>query len=138
MVIGDFNNVLDRAGGNQVQESEYQDMEKMMGDFGLYAHDTIGIHFTWSNGIIHSRIDYALCNRNWFLQFPSCTIEILNAHIYDHKPLKVHPRGHSVKNFQAHFKFQNHLTDNPSSYLVWRAIGKLRMLVFPCIGYRNL
>ncbi|XP_058746559.1 uncharacterized protein LOC131619487 [Vicia villosa] len=52
LVIGDFNNVLtniNRIGGNIVKDSEFKDMEDMMADSGLHAHDTSGNHFTWSN-----------------------------------------------------------------------------------------
>ncbi|XP_058762288.1 uncharacterized protein LOC131635665 [Vicia villosa] len=100
MVIGDFNNVLstnDRIGGNKVKDSEYLDMTSMMKDSGMFAHDTRGQHFTWSNGVVYSRIDHALCNKQWLLQYPECEIEVLKAHISDHHPLKV-----EVKNQQNH------------------------------------
>lgn len=100
MVIGDFNNVLtsaDRIGGNLVQDCEFTDLEQMMLNAGLFEHETRGPHFTWSNnqlnGVIYSKIDRALCNRNWFLTYPNCDIEILNNHILDHNPLRVNFQG---------------------------------------------
>jgi hypothetical protein len=93
MVIGDFNNVLtvaDRAGGTPIQPAEFYDLDCMMTEIGLYEHDTRGIHFTWSNrhtnGGIYSRIDRAICNKEWFLNFPNCEVEVLNPHIFDHSP----------------------------------------------------
>lgn len=70
MIIGDYKNVLrveDIIGGNMVQDIEYVDLECMMERLELNEHDTIGNHYTWSNkhsnGLIYSRIDKALRNK---------------------------------------------------------------------------
>lgn len=101
MILGDFNNVLntpDRIGGDRVQENEYPDLEEMMIQQGLFEHETIGVHFTWTNkhtsNTIYSRIDRVVCNKEWFMAFLNCEVEVLNAHISDHNPLKIKPYGH--------------------------------------------
>lgn len=51
-IIGDFNNVLcvgDRIGGHDVAAYEYADLQDMMDNIGLFEHNMIGPHFTWSN-----------------------------------------------------------------------------------------
>lgn len=67
IVLGDLNNVFDvwgdRIGGNNVQEAEYTDLGHMMEEVELYKHETIGNYFTWSNGMIYSRIDRVVHNR---------------------------------------------------------------------------
>lgn len=88
MVVGDFNNMLtsaDRIGGNQVHIIEFEDLNNMMNETKLFEHDTRGNHFTWTNkqvqGLIYSRIDRAICIREWFVKYPDCEIEVLQAHI---------------------------------------------------------
>ncbi|PNX83937.1 hypothetical protein L195_g039987 [Trifolium pratense] len=121
MVIGDFNNVLtvaDRAGGIPVQPAEFYDLDCMMDEIGLYEHDTRGSHFTWSNkhtnGVIYTRIDRAICNREWFLKYPNCEVEVLNPHISDHSPLKLEYRNNRKANVCLVEK-----TQTAATYLTW-------------------
>lgn len=75
MVAGDFNNMLrvdDRVGGNTVTNSEFKDIQEMMDKSELFACQTSGDRFTWSNrpeGLIYSRIDQTIGNLNWFLKY---------------------------------------------------------------------
>lgn len=81
---------------------------------GLFAHQTVGDYFTWFNkhrqGMIYSRIDHMLCNVDWFLQFSSCIVEVLEPHISDHSPLKINLELPNPSR-QYMFKFLNRLTD---------------------------
>lgn len=103
MILGDFNNVLtvaDMIGGNHVQVIELEELENMMRHASIYEHETKGAYFAWSNrhasGTIYSRIDRAICNRSWFLQYSECEIEVMTAHISYHYPLKLKPLGHQI------------------------------------------
>lgn len=95
-LVGHMNNVLsvnDRIGGDQVKLHEYQDLEDITTRVGLCEICTVGDHVTWSNkhrnDMIYSRIDHALRNVDWFLQFSNCSVEILEPTIFDHCPLRI-------------------------------------------------
>ncbi|XP_058765287.1 uncharacterized protein LOC131638757 [Vicia villosa] len=121
IIIGDFNNVLkteDRMGGNEVQESEYRDLENLMEVNGVFEHETKGSYFTWSikhiQGMIYSRIDRALYNNMWFTKFPESVIEVLNPHISDHSPLKVTlDRDRVFSRQRKRFQFLNCVIEKP-------------------------
>ncbi|XP_058777013.1 uncharacterized protein LOC131651366 [Vicia villosa] len=120
IIIGDFNNVLrsdDRIEGSEVHEFEYRDLEYLMESLGLFEHDTKGPHFTWSNkhadGLIYSRIDRALCNRQWFTKYQDSVIEILQPHISDHSPLKLSLETTTVSLHRRRFQFLNVVIENP-------------------------
>jgi hypothetical protein len=155
MVIGDFNNVLtvaDRAGGKPVQPAEFYDLDCMMDEIGLYEHDTRGSHFTWSsrhtNGVIYSRIDRAICNREWFINYPNCEVEVLNPHISDHSPLRVRllDTNTGMNRYQTRFKFLNCVMERPEfldmvtnswnkeeigrpMYVLWRKLKRLQPIL---------
>lgn len=63
--------------------------------------------------MVYSRIDIAICNREWVVKFPNCEIETLDAHIS--MPLMVKPMGHcmNTKRCQAPFKFLNYAVEHP-------------------------
>ncbi|XP_058741457.1 uncharacterized protein LOC131613836 [Vicia villosa] len=151
MIIGDFNNVMtnhDRIGGKQVNLAEYTDLEQMMEDVGLFSRETKGEYFTWNNrhanNMIYSRIDHAICNRDWFSQFPHCIITVMHPHISDHAPLRVQMLGRdTLPKRRSNFKFLNCITDRAEfidtvrqnwdhsgddrpMYKVWRNLKKLQ------------
>lgn len=120
MVIGDFKNVLkmkDRIGGNLVQEVVVKDLKEMIEVIGLYEHDTKGNYSTWSNihinGMIYSRIDRAICNKEWFVVYPYFEIDILQAIISYHNPLKVNMLccNTEIRKISLRFKFMNCVVD---------------------------
>lgn len=115
-VIGDFNNVTtsqDRIGGKLVQENEYVDLINMMKHTGLAEMDSQGDYYTWSNkqsvGTIHSRIDRAICNIDWFLKYSTHILCNLPPNISDHSML--HISGTVGIRKWNHFKFNNYLLD---------------------------
>lgn len=65
----------------------------MITEARLFEHETRGNHFTWCNkhtdGLIYSRIDRTICNREWFMKYSDCEVEIMQAHISDHFPIKL-------------------------------------------------
>lgn len=80
----------------------------MMEKAELFGHGTKGNYFTWSNKqtneMIYSRIDRALCNKAWFMNFPYCEMDILIPHISDHSPIKVSMTENTIK-YTNHFNF---------------------------------
>lgn len=91
----------------------------MMSDTQLFEHDTRGNYFTWSNkqvqGLIYSRIDRAICNREWFMRYPDYDIEVLQAHISDHSPIRILMQGCQprTQHIQARFHFMNNIVEKP-------------------------
>lgn len=83
----------DRICGCPIQHGEYINLEKMMENIGLFEHESKGSYYSWSNnhreGTIYSRINRVICNKEWYLQFPYCEVDVLNNHISDHALLKV-------------------------------------------------
>ncbi|KAI5382562.1 hypothetical protein KIW84_070122 [Lathyrus oleraceus] len=93
IIKGDFNNVINvvnRIGGEDIQTAELSDLEEMVEEIGMHEHDTRGSHFTLSNkhtsGMIYSITNKVVCNKDWFIAFPKCDIEVLQPHISDHSP----------------------------------------------------
>lgn len=43
---------------------------------------TIGGRYTWSNGQIQSKLDWALANREWLMQFSLWKVAILEPHFH--------------------------------------------------------
>lgn len=157
-IMGDFNNVLscqDRVGGNPVTTHEFQDLQDMMNRSGLFSHDTTGDHFTWSNrhrqGIIYSRIDHVLCNVDLFTTYPGCVMEIFDAHISDHSPIRLILDIPSVHR-KYFFKFLNCLIECPdfmsnvrtcwansrftgqAMYVTWRKLHALQSILRTMLG----
>jgi hypothetical protein len=127
-------------------------MDCMMDEIGLYEHDTRGSHFTWSNrqtnGVIYSRIDRAICNREWFINYPNCEVEVLNPHISDHSPLRVRllDTNTGMNRYQTRFKFLNCVMERPEfldmvtnswnkeeigrpMYVLWRKLKRLQPIL---------
>lgn len=131
---------------------DFDELEGTMNDIGLYEHETIGSHYIWlnkhTNDFIYSRIDRAICNRFWFLKFPNCETEVLNAYISDHSSLRVNLVGHNIGRIrqQPRLKFQNSVVGNYEfmemvtnswnndesgrpMYIIWRKLKHLRLIL---------
>lgn len=122
MIIGDFNNVLtvkDRVGGNPIHAIEFVDLETMMEEVDLHEHESSGPYFTWFNkhheNPIYSQIDRMLCNRDWFLRYADCRVEVLDSHISDHAPIRVILQGQipGIGRQKPAFKFLNCIVGKP-------------------------
>ncbi|RAL42438.1 hypothetical protein DM860_016725 [Cuscuta australis] len=93
-LIGDFNSILsceDRRGGNPVTLEEIRDFKECIQDNGLEELPSEGARYTWSNKQgqgkrIFSKLDRALTNVEWVLQFNSKVI-IKEEGLSDHSPL---------------------------------------------------
>lgn len=117
MIVGDYNNVLtvnNRIGGHPVQHREYEDLEVMMNDIGLFEHTYIGNHFTWCSnhkeGTIYSRIGIVICNSEWHMKFPYSEVEILKSHISYHSPIMITYMPQNNIQIQSRFRFLSMVT----------------------------
>lgn len=119
LLMGDFNVVLhssDRLNGAGVTGYDTHDFEQFLFKTGV-AEIRATCHFlSWSNkglGVdrVASRMDWALGNGTWMLQFDQIYVDYINPSISDHFPLLVHIKDDHKKGGRP-FKFFNFLADN--------------------------
>lgn len=116
-LMGDFNNVLnieDRAGGKDVQETEFADLRRMMDNIGMFDVERKGDRYTWFNkhteGAIYSCIDRVLTNIEWLQQNSNRTLHVFDPGVSDHALLFVKDDVNSSKG-NKNFKFINQVTE---------------------------
>lgn len=116
-LMGDFNNVLnieDRAGGKDVQETEFVDLRRMMDNIGMFDVERKGDRYTWFNkhteGAIYSCIDRVLANIEWLQQNSNRTLHVFDPGVSDHALLFVKDDVNSSKGNKK-FKFINQVTE---------------------------
>lgn len=116
-LMGDFNNVLnieDRAGGKDVQETEFVDLRRMMDNIGMFDVERKGDRYTWFNkhteGAIYSCIDRVLTNIEWLQQNSNRTLHVFDPGVSDHALLFVKDDVNSSKGNKK-FKFINQVTE---------------------------
>lgn len=61
-----------------------------MFDHGLRDLGCIGSRFTWNRGGLSQRLDRAICNEDWELQFANCRVRNLLRLKSDHRPIFVY------------------------------------------------
>ena len=68
LVLGDFNSLLsssDKHNGEAVSSYEVSDFSDCCFDIGLRDANYTGCHYSWSNGIVWSKLDRVLINPLW-------------------------------------------------------------------------
>jgi len=88
-VIGDFKAILykeNRVGGDEVMMAKIGDMRNFVDNSELEELISIGAYYSWSNKIVHSKIDKALANVYWHEAFNFTQV------IYDTQSLSDHTR----------------------------------------------
>ncbi|VFQ59176.1 unnamed protein product [Cuscuta campestris] len=91
IIVGDFNAVLsnmDRIGGNNITEEETKDFKDCMINYAMEEVPSDGSYYTWCNKQnpghrIYSKLDRAIANMEWFLQFGN-KIQVIEEGIFDH------------------------------------------------------
>nr|XP_016489984.1 PREDICTED: uncharacterized protein LOC107809777 [Nicotiana tabacum] len=71
-ICGDFNTPLhttDKTGGQPVTEYETREFQKVLNSLNLTDMKASGRFYTWTNRHVWSRIDRALCNAPWIMEF---------------------------------------------------------------------
>ncbi|CAI9089387.1 OLC1v1023953C1 [Oldenlandia corymbosa var. corymbosa] len=114
IAIGDFNNVMnsnERVGGNPVSLTEMQGMRRCVDLCELQDLKQQGLWFTWSNKQvggrrIYSKIDRALVNGQWIIEFPHSYVTALVEGVSDHCPLVLRLTDAIVKRHKP-FKYYN-------------------------------
>lgn len=65
VLSGDFNAVVDvenRIHGQPITENEIRDFREFLGSCNIFEMNSTGKKYTWSNGHVFSKIDWAICN----------------------------------------------------------------------------
>lgn len=107
--IGDFNayrKLEDKQGGARPNIKTMSDFNKCCTDCNLMKLNWCGPRFTWKNGRIQERIDWALANFNGFEYFTEALVEHLNWFKLDHRPVLLRLGGRNKeRNSSKRFKF---------------------------------
>ncbi|XP_019241257.1 PREDICTED: uncharacterized protein LOC109221251 [Nicotiana attenuata] len=107
LLWGDFNAIIstqDRVSKVAPTQADIQDFANFCSDTMLIEIPWRGEFFTWTNGQmgedrVVSRLDRALGNDEWMMNFDHLTVEIGDPFISDHSPLtlKFHRRNNSIR-----------------------------------------
>lgn len=101
-------------GGKIATKYEYKDLQGMMTNTKLSEMDSSGDYFTWSNkhtiGIIYSRIDRVLGNKEWFLANMDTILHIPPPNASDHAILYLTEKK-NIQRAPHKFKFNNCIMD---------------------------
>lgn len=87
--MGDYNAMLqvdDRINGADVQEQEIKDFKDFLIDTELTEIKTVGRQYTWTNNHIYSKIDRALVNVEWIVNWPHLEVMVLDPMFSDYSP----------------------------------------------------
>ncbi|XP_058725773.1 uncharacterized protein LOC131597074 [Vicia villosa] len=117
MVTGDFNdidNVKDKKGGLPASVQRCHKMGERIGSCKISNIEMRGTKFTWRGPIFHGgqriyeKLDRALSNDEWKIQFPDAYVQVLvHVEFFDHHPILINMREEN-RVFQKHpFRFEN-------------------------------
>ncbi|CAL1388662.1 unnamed protein product [Linum trigynum] len=88
LLAGDFNSIIgpkDRMGGGAYLETRVRAFRNCLNACGLME-----MGLTWRRGGLSQRLDWAVCNKRWFLQFPDSISHHLERVGSYHRPLRVY------------------------------------------------
>ncbi|XP_019167321.1 PREDICTED: uncharacterized protein LOC109163057 [Ipomoea nil] len=113
MTAGDFNSITCREEVSNPENFNYSrcsDFNEWIFNEGLVDLGYMGSMFTWMRGINSdsfkgARLDRALGNVNWKLQFPNTSMQHLPITGSDHSPLLIDTRTNQETNRPKSFKF---------------------------------
>ncbi|CAJ2666292.1 unnamed protein product [Trifolium pratense] len=126
LFVGDFNAVLgahEKRGKTLPPKISCDDFLQWTIANQLSHLNTIGVHFTWSNGRVGDNfvalcLDRAICNHAWLNQWQSIYCYALYKHSSDHHPLVI---SHSASDFHHAMPFR--------FFKVWTAHADCERLV---------
>jgi hypothetical protein len=90
LVMGDMNEILypfKKEGGNPRPEYLMRNFRDAINDCNLADFGYTGNKFTWHRGLIRERLDWALTNGDWNIQFGDAVLQNLEYSISDHRPI---------------------------------------------------
>ncbi|KAH0724740.1 hypothetical protein KY284_000605 [Solanum tuberosum] len=119
LICGDFNTILysqDRLFGQSVTNTELKDFAKCIHDLGLAELTWTGNYYTWTNkqqgsDKIYSRIDRALGNDEWMLNWGHVRTEYDLQNFSNHCPMILKVKRQTL-NIQSPFRFFNIWVDH--------------------------
>ncbi|XP_026419902.1 uncharacterized protein LOC113315873 [Papaver somniferum] len=102
MVLGDLNVHLHNKGQSSNRNSLDNWVKNVIDSAGLMDLGFIGSNYTWSNrtegkGYRRARIDFALHNALWKMQYPNSKLHHLPFRASDHFPILLYSEGHHPK-----------------------------------------
>lgn len=137
-ICGDFNAVKDmenRINGQRISDHETRDFIDFLDTCNVFEMTSTGEKYTWSNGHVSSKIDWALCNPEWGLKYSHIVADFGVCNISYHTPIfmRITDPQHGSRNF----KFLNILADDPQFLpLVQQAWDTWNTAIRVCAMYR--
>ncbi|CAK8571664.1 unnamed protein product [Lathyrus sativus] len=136
--IGDFNTIL----GAHEYDGSFRPARGLMEEFAdwtdynhLVHMPTVGVKFTWANGIEgrqHTRkwLDRVICNQDWVSLCAQSSCSTLNKSRSDHYPILLHFNFQEFK-FKSHFRFMQMWTLHPDCIKVVEDAWKTNFIGCP-------
>uniref|UniRef100_A0A803Q5F6 CCHC-type domain-containing protein n=1 Tax=Cannabis sativa TaxID=3483 RepID=A0A803Q5F6_CANSA len=95
VLVGDLNIIsgqIDKFGGRSVEAGEGHHLSELMNVTGGVDLGCTGNFFTWSNGrslpnLVKERLDRAICDPEWIIQYPKAGVKSLVIKESDHAPV---------------------------------------------------
>ncbi|KAJ6874155.1 hypothetical protein NC651_032856 [Populus alba x Populus x berolinensis] len=116
LLLGDFNSILsqeDKHNGEPVSTYETSDFRNCCSDLGIDDLNSIGSHFTWTNGNIWTKIDRFMANNQWFNLQQIAHVHFGNPGAFsDHSPSTVQLGSRELCG-KRNFKFFNMWAGHP-------------------------
>jgi hypothetical protein len=117
MFAGDFNDIMciaEKKGGAPVSVRKCNNFRERINACKLMDLGSVGAKFTWRGPIYHGgqriyeRLDRALSNDNWRIQFPEGFVKVLpRIDFSDHHPLLIEPFGKQHNVAPKQFRFES-------------------------------
>jgi hypothetical protein len=116
MLLGDFKSILsqdDKHNGDLISNYETSDFREFCSDLGLVDLNSTGCYFTWTNGIVWTKIDRVMVNTHWFLLQQMTHVHFGTPRAFsDHSPATVQ-LGIWEFHGKQNFKFYNMWATHP-------------------------
>jgi hypothetical protein len=117
LLAGDFNDILcveEKRGGVTASRRKCKIFKDRIDSCGLIDIGAMGPKFTWRGPLYHGgqriyeRLDRALCNSHWRLQFPDGYLKVLTRMDFsDHHPILISPKEAPHPIAPRQFKFES-------------------------------
>ncbi|XP_074271538.1 uncharacterized protein LOC141595469 [Silene latifolia] len=128
IIMGDFNNVLAMCEriGSEVTIAEMRGFQECVDMCGVVDIPAQGSFFMWNNkhevgAMVFSRIDRAMVNDEWLLQYPDAITTFHPEGLYDHCPCTMNMTG-VVARKKGSFKYYNMWGKDPGFLRIIKSV----------------